>query len=324
MQVALFAISNVVRAHRTGLAAMDESTLEPRLREFLRVSRNHTQQENEWFYDEYYDEISMIFKEAIHYWRISGRSPTLRSAIDSLRAQLPNEKRFTTGITHIFGLFIQGITYFAQEFHANALPVYHRMTACGSANGAFQRTLLQCQGTTSHQDRQRTKQRIHTCYLERLIYDAIFKQWSLLFPRWGTETETRQDRGHRSWLQTTREDYNTCFPNSQLLVDIVFENRWPMVLTVTRCVKGKVTSRETYTRTLNAIAGNMVHYNPVVECVMHNATSILIKTQTFGLATSWQRVGPSVVPLGDCVAESSMPAPSNSGGRRKAHKNANI
>ncbi|MFM2010356.1 MAG: hypothetical protein RLZZ479_747 [Bacteroidota bacterium] len=82
----------------------------------------------------------------------------------------------------------------------------------------------------------KVKRQIQTCYLERLIYDDLYKKQTLFFPKQG-DASPAQDDGHVHWLEQTKRDYLTCFPNEDIKVSLEeFHNNtsFPTVLRVSR------------------------------------------------------------------------------------------
>jgi hypothetical protein len=77
-------------------------------------------------------------------------------------------------VTEIFTEFTKGITYFADEVVLER-PSYHRNASCGtksvSTNIKFKKNSSNTENTVN-----RKKSIIRRCYLERLIYDNIYKQ----------------------------------------------------------------------------------------------------------------------------------------------------
>jgi hypothetical protein len=196
------------------------------------------------------------------------------------------DKRMPTSITIIFNEFVQGITYFANQ-QQDAIPVYHRLFSCGPQNDAFRTSFLQCKKTAMPKnERSIIKSRIQTCYVERLIYNL------LMFPLVGTEDTARQDNGHEHWLIETRNDFKSCFPKSDIIVNILeFDNAWPIKLEIQRTVNSSVVSTETYTRSLYIdLASGVKRYNNEIDCVRKTPQFTYFKLQQFAAKMPWTRV----------------------------------
>lgn len=74
------------------------------------------------------------------------------------------------------------------------------------------------------------KQKIETCYVDRLIYDAIHQENELAFD----VDNTTQDEGHIHRMKETLDDFKTCFPNTILHVQVEFDAHLPIKLFVTK------------------------------------------------------------------------------------------
>lgn len=81
---------------------------------------------------------------------------------------------------------------------------------------------------------------IERCYIERLIYDQIYKYYSPLHFPSKNESPT-QDEGHLFRMKLTYEDFKSCFPNTELTVSIEHEENTPIQATITRIHNGSRT-----------------------------------------------------------------------------------
>jgi hypothetical protein len=63
-------------------------------------------------------------------------------------------------------------------------------------------------------ENQHTVEEIKTCFIERLIYDAI----------WLEMYRTQQNDGHLKWLEDTRNAYLSCFPDYTISIEMQFNN----------------------------------------------------------------------------------------------------
>lgn len=194
----------------------------------------------------------------------------------------------TVSITRIFEQLIKGITYFADQDVAVATTstssktsktsskrhqlIYHRLFACGDGSDAFRQTHLTChQYGMSKEQRDVVKARIWRCYVERLIYDDLYRnmQSDAVFMTTSEDATTpiagnairHQDPGHSDFLSKTHHDFQTCYPCLEVRVTVDYDYhyayglRMPSAVRVTRIAKcgtaldGKrATSTEVYER----------------------------------------------------------------------------
>lgn len=182
-----------------------------------------------------------------------------------------------------------------------ATPVYHRLASCGPARGGavHRATHLRCDADGLPDDqRARNAQRILTCYLERLIYDDMFRTQSLHFPATLVQAaaDPAQDEGHRHWLDVTRSDYRSCFPSEDLGVDLVYHGQFPVSLTV-RGVgdDGRELWRDVYVRQLVYEPENVPRYDALVTCSRRTEGGTrLVRAQNFETGpTAWAAIGAS-------------------------------
>jgi hypothetical protein len=191
-------------------------------------------------------------------------------------------KSATLGITRIFGEFIKGITYFKDGEYNLDKPVYHRLMSCENRSAVFRSMYQQCNTTTSK--KKIAKHRIETCYIERLIYDELYKNQRLHFPAKGDE-ERSQDEGHNSWLEQTKADFNSCFPNVDLKVKLEYNNVYPIKVTIMRYKNNTLVSIETYEKERYPNS-----YSIFVDCKLEQnkiPKQIKQKLQTFYKLTRW-------------------------------------
>jgi len=124
-------------------------------------------------------------------------------------------------------------------------------------------------------ERQDIRHRIQTCYIERLIYDEIYKNLTL-------QDENQQDEGHIHRLNIVKEDFKTCFPNLDISVSIEFDMHLPIALNIKRSIRGILTSQETYTRTIvfdNIFGGKK--YSDEIQATRMTNTYLYRRIQTF-------------------------------------------
>ncbi len=198
-------------------------------------------------------------------------NPSLRSIQDRLfnRLQRIAGWRVVAPATQVFESFIKGITYFAHEHDARAKPVYHRLYSCGTASQEHRHGNLICSEGLTAAELRRRRPLIERCYIERLIYDQIYQHESITEQGTpanlssfaavssaaaqhelgtsegrpcasGVRIESRgnataaQDQGHLFNMQRTKEDFETCFPNTIIEVEVTYHDNMPQRLIVQR------------------------------------------------------------------------------------------
>ena len=202
------------------------------------------------------------------------------------------QKRLPSHLTTMFYRFVQGITYFQHQMpNDTIIPIYHRLFACGPGDDAFRRTLNQ-------QHRADVRARIETCYIERLIYDHMYRHLALHFPETGASEKT-QDAGHLFRLDLTKRDFETCFPNLRLEVDIRYDDMgWPIQLILQRFVRDRLVSTETHQRTIyfNPIFGTK-SYEDAIDAMRQTDRYAYFRVQRFAFRPAWRKLGAAPAPL---------------------------
>lgn len=181
------------------------------------------------------------------------------------------ERAMENDATRFFEQLVQGITYFTnQPRMPDENPSYHRSASCGpkSLTDEEYENTRSCNPTQTSDVRDSNGTRIHMCFLERLIYDKVFE---LFHPRNNTilsqEYQGSQDAGHVARMRSTKQHFETCFPNTKLTVDDIVcnERQIPFMVTVRR--QNMLTGVEvvdTYVKSLGTQAGSP--YDPRVMC----------------------------------------------------------
>jgi hypothetical protein len=221
------------------------------------------------------------------------KDPTIRGSHDRIfKNLLGMEKRIPSALTIIFGNFIKGITYFQNQNASGVeIPIYHRLYSCGTGDEAFRNTYQKCIPDMDKQDRIDVRTRIETCYIERLIYDDMYRHLVLFFPNIGTE-EQSQDRAHLDRLALTKEDFETCFPNLRITIQIEYDStHWPIELKIQRYIRDKLVSTEQYNRTIlfsDIFSDKM--YEEAVEATKTTSEYTYFRIQRFAYRPSWKRL----------------------------------
>ncbi len=255
----------------------------------------------EYLMDRHYTELARLkFTLTTH---VRAKSdPGIRSLHDKIfRKHLRFDSQSQVvprGVTRIFEEFIKGITYFQnQQQEQLATPIYHRLSSCGpSADDDKHRAdhLICSKVSQTAAERARRRALTERCYLERLIFDALYRHEALHFPVIGTELAS-QNSGHLERLSTTQEDYESCFKDHSMEVTITYDDSMPCTLNVVRMYKDRILSEEIYTKTFSfsSSSGNKV-FDPFISCIRRvlNATngnvSTYGKVQTFADKRRWR------------------------------------
>jgi hypothetical protein len=195
-----------------------------------------------------------------------------------------------TGVTLIFNEFIKGITFFEDEQSADT-PIYHRLVSCGPGDDSFRNAYLQCNSSMSPVEVQKVSNRINTCYIERLIYDVLWKDQSLYFPTSVTDSGNKQNKGHLDRIEVTHNDYKTCFPDTHIEAHIIYMHMWPSELTLVKKVRDTIVSVVTYTKTVAFSITGAKYYENIVESHMTDSNDMkYLKVSTFANRGSWRKL----------------------------------
>ena len=234
----------------------------------------------------------LLFKEMLLHPELAFRS--LHDQLFTKMLQLnPKPPALTT---RLFTDFIAGISWFSHQDQGKRIPIYHRLASCGPGTDAFRNAFNQCHDALSRQERNENKSRIERCYIERLVYNEIYKQVELFLPG-----ESRsQDPGHLHWINNeVKDDFKSCFPNVELDIQVVFKKflhvEIPICLIITRSVKGSHTSVIKYNKVASQLRDGSVKYNAETECVrtVYSGKNVSrwFKLQTFDQEVAkWMRI----------------------------------
>lgn len=269
------------------MAAADLGALKGMLGRFEKALANTAQFQD--FSDLHYTEITRLA-----FTLRSLKDPQIRSFYDRIFTnKLGLGRRVPKPVTRLFEQFIRGITYFQNQVSDEPYTVvYHRLEACGPGDDAYRRLHQQCTDDMPQQRRSEIRRKIETCYIERLIYDRIYKEITLHFPNIGSETH-EQDQAHRDRLEIVKADFKSCFWNLDIDVDIKFDMHMPYELTITRTIRGQFASSETYTKTISfdPIFGGKCFDNDVTAIRKTNKYTYT-RVQSFVTQPNWVRCAP--------------------------------
>lgn len=284
LQPSFLTLSNEVRRYQI-MNPKESSSILSSLQKFTKILQKTDTELISIFLSVHYEEIIRVARDLR-----SMIEPPIRSLYDKVFTNCLNiQKRIPSPLTVIFQDFIKGITYFQHQAGIE-IPIYHRLYACGPGDFAFRETYQRCGDTMEEYQIEDVKRRIETCFLERLIYDKLYCDFTLHFPNIGTELPS-QDEGHCHRLQMTKEDFSTCFPHLSIAIDIVWHLQLPTQLVVRRFFHGKLTSTETYTKTIifHETLGHKT-YDPFVECFRETEHKNYYRTQRYDFLPKWKEI----------------------------------
>jgi hypothetical protein len=198
------------------------------------------------FIDKYYNQIKFVKNFLLQIKNIKSRSLHDKIFINIFKM---NSSHLPLGITFIFEEFIKGITFFNDEVeHIKKIPIYHRAASCGDSSPDFINKYLQCYSTNSNQVIENKKKHISKCYLERLIYNDMFKKLTLHFPSSLNNTEISQNIGHKFQLSERSHNYNKCFIGIDININILYERDFPTILTIKYTKDNNIIKKEEYVK----------------------------------------------------------------------------
>lgn len=206
-----------------------------------------------------------------------------------------------------FHAFIRGVTLFADQDTTiasarwRASPLYHREASCGSGD-ASQRVVRTCVADLPDDERAARTARIRTCYFERLIFDHMYRNDLMYVPTGDLRAIDPQgpvqDDGHRRYLDVVRRDFQTCFPDTDLRVDVEYMHgadvaQIPESVTLTHVHSetGAAVRTEVYRRAWRG--GADATYHDMVHGTRLDADGTTwAKAQTEAIETPWLRALP--------------------------------
>lgn len=226
------------------------------------------------FQNHYHEEMSRI----VFFLRAQKTDKDLRAFHDRIFTNIFHiGNRVPRNVTRVFDDFVKGITYFDYENPAQE-PIYHRLHACGNGTNPFRQQYNQCTGSMDRKTKKDVKSRIEKCFLERIIYDRLFQDLELTFDK-----DPEQDEGHVHRMKLTQDDFESCFPQTKVEIDIEYDNHLPFKLTIARFVKSKEISREIYIKRIvvDPVFGGRMYYE-IVDCYKHIGGKIYNRYQGYG------------------------------------------
>jgi hypothetical protein len=198
----------------------------------------------------------------------------------------------TTTSTKLFNEFIKGITFFHNEidypFNMVPQPLYHRNVCCGAADGPITN--------------------VEKCFIERMIYDDIYKKFGIHFPETLNINDNRnfpdfdnrffqrrQDNGHENWLfNVVKQLYFTSHSDVdkiELEVNKDIDSNIPLTLSIKKIFKNGKYVEDYYEKTYKVTMYLNQVYEENVKCKRSDTTSgntkLYSKTQTFEKEAMW-------------------------------------
>jgi len=166
--------------------------------------------------------------------------------------------KFKNVATNLFSEFIKGITYFSNE-KVEERPIYHRISLCGTK-------LLTVNDKFSFPIINSKKNAIKICYIERLIYDYIFRELMHL-----------QDASHLKELKIMQRLYEDNFNYNSIDIKIDLDKN--ILLCTIMNKDDDIISREKYAKK-----------NKEVICEKVEGNSKYTKIQTFDEEKPWIKI----------------------------------
>jgi len=206
----------------------------------------------------------------------------LHDEIFITKLDMPRSKT-PTAVTKLYEEFIKGITYFKHQIDpSNPVPIYHRFFSCGIGNQVYN---LICEANLTTTERKRRRALIERCYIERLIYDELYKQETLHFPIHGSNVE----QGHIFRIDLTREDYESCFKGHGMEVEIKYDGNLPIRLIIKRYKNGSIIYEEEYSHEMRSTRSYIAPYTGFVVCKRQTKNGkVYYKTQDFSMEGDWK------------------------------------
>jgi len=235
--------------------------------------RNNNKIMIQGFIDKNYPELIKIRDILIG---INSKKNECRSLINIIfKNILGFDKHIPLGITIIFENFIKGITYFKDEIE-KTLPIYHRASSCGNKKQNFRKLYLENNGTEEYK-----KNHIYKCYLERLIYDDMYRNLTLFFPKGTNENEHKQNEGHKYQLNERAKNFYNYFTGTKIDITIMYEGKFPTYLIIHYIKNNEIIKREEYIKiTYIDDYGNTQYSDTVYKTTIENGNKNMI-TQEF-------------------------------------------
>lgn len=163
---------------------------------------------------------------------------------------------------------------------------------------------MQCKPNRSKNKLQTARKRIERCYTERLLYNELYVNEQLSFSgktKWESSyllnptVPPKQEEGHMNWLNETKNDFQSCFPDHDIKVTLEnYDGMFPTKITISQYFKDSLISTETY---IKQVSSSLVKwYLPVVDCYRKTKKVNQVKFQRFEKKSIWNTVDTIHVP----------------------------
>ena len=217
----------------------------------------------------------------VKYFLLSTKTIKSRSMHDKIFTKLLKLNNFIPlGITQVFKDFIEGITYFSDELENKIkIPIYHRAASCGNSSEDFKKKYFDCYNTNTPEEIEIKKKHIFKCYVERLIYDDMFRTLSLHFPSTLNNQNLKQNKGHLFQLSERAKNYNKCFLNINIIIELEYDNNLPIILKINYIKDNKIIKKEIFMKTTYIDKYDITRYEDDVfhKIIENNKEDIIIQ-----------------------------------------------
>jgi hypothetical protein len=209
------------------------------------------------------------------------KDPQLASFHDEIFINIIEiQKEFPRGLLVLFENLIKGITYFSYHVDISKfMPTYQKIYGCGVGDDPNCRSGHICSKDLPREEVIRRKDIIERCYIERKIYDELYKK-----------AEDGQNSGHRHRLGLTREDFQSCFKDHDISVELKYEGSHPYEVKIKRTIKGKLLYEEVYTKAFEITSFGAKQYSEIVECTKYMRGKVFRKLQNFKTKGAFKEV----------------------------------
>ena len=208
-------IHNIIIHSIVSLVSLDQyiSSLNSIALRWKTESKNTSKQERILFFKNNIKDLYFIHENLVgttistHHKKLISK---FRSSHDTIFASLDIKRpimKFKYLPTMVFTEFLKGITYFKTD-NIYETPIYHRANSCGTGTLTIKDKFGRKTGY-SNDDAMTNIIYIRRCYIERQIYNDIFK--AILY---------KQDIAHLKELEMIKRLYDSKVPNSQLTVTV--------------------------------------------------------------------------------------------------------
>jgi len=254
---------------------LKESLIKEKLLQLKKILQKQEQYIINYFIDSNYDLLLKLKFQLIDWAK---NYPWLRSQHDIILGNILNLKgnQMEMGITRTLKEFVKGITYFKEERNNQAKPVYHRFHSCR------RNTSFDCNDRI----------RLYKCYLERLIYNEIFKNNHYYFegkiPLEVNIPNVKQNEQHLYQISKLEDNFKKCFSGLRFIVQLEFSNLIPYYLRVFYYMNDEFVFVEEFEKSPSIDLSNK--YASYVNCYRYDGKGkeIKRKVQGYDFEVDWE------------------------------------